>query len=114
MLAFTVPGADDSQLFHAELKSRAIPQARGCTPWSGENPLCPFQGPQDMSTFAFFKSLVLPGNVRRGVWIARSRSGTCNTGPGDRMTARSITFWSSRMFPGQLQRVRACIVSEGK
>jgi hypothetical protein len=37
-----------------------------------------------------------PGAIRE----RRSRSGTCKTQPGERITARSITFSSSRMFPG--------------
>jgi hypothetical protein len=31
---------------------------------------------------------------------SNSARGTVSTGPFDRMTARSITFWSSRILPG--------------
>ena len=42
-----------------------------------------------------------------------SATGTFNVGPDDKITARSITFCSSRMLPGQLYWHKAFIVSEG-
>src|SRR5438067_13234962 len=41
-----------------------------------------------------------------------SATGTFNVGPDDKITARSITFCSSRMLPGQLYWHKAFIVSE--
>ena len=43
----------------------------------------------------------------------RSASGTLSSGPDERMTARSITFSSSRMLPGQNERFSASIVALG-
>src|SRR5207245_9174768 len=42
-----------------------------------------------------------------------SATGTFNVGPDDKITARSITFCSSRMLPGQLYWHKAFIVSDG-
>jgi hypothetical protein len=48
-------------------------------------------------------------NATRAVNSVR---GTCKTGPGERITARSMTFCSSRMLPGQAYRIKPCIVSD--
>src|SRR5262249_43119657 len=47
--------------------------------------------------------------VTRGVSVVR---GTCKTGPGERITARSMTFCSLRILPGQAYRIKPCMVSE--
>ena len=48
-----------------------------------------------------------------GACGVRSARGTCKTGPGDRITARSRIFCSSRMLPGQGYWRNACMVSAG-
>ena len=69
-----LPGPDNSELFHAELESRAVQsQARGRTLWSGENPLGLFHGGQNMRTIGFFQGSVVPTTLtRRGVGMKAS------------------------------------------
>ena len=65
-LAFTSPGADDSELFHAELESGAVhSQTRRCTPRSGEDPLGLFQGGENVPTFGLFQSSIIHAILSR-------------------------------------------------
>ena len=61
--------------------------------------------------------LRLPFSTLRAAWPAlgnlRSLTSTLRAWPVEIITARSITFWSSRMFPGQWYRHRASIAADG-
>jgi len=48
-----------------------------------------------------------------GAGLLNSDGDTRSVGPGERITARSITFCSSRTLPGHGHRLNASIVSRG-
>jgi hypothetical protein len=80
---------------------------------SAHDPIVRFQRSDYMISLNFRKTR--HGNVGGGACGERFQlgGGGAQYECGERMTARSIKFCNSRMFPGQRYRTRASIVSEG-
>ena len=95
--------AGDAELFHLRLESGPF------HPQPGRRALRAAQHPPGLAEDA---QDVVPFGVGQGPGAAagsglcagagcKSPRGTWSDGPGERMTARSMTFCSSRMLPGQ-------------
>ena len=109
----------DAKLFHPGNERSAFKsEARSSAVWPAHPAICFFESTDNLvpihvgedtphrsapcRSIAGASSRPGPGSARRSI----SASGTTSAGPGDRITARSITFCNSRILPGHEYRCR--------
>jgi hypothetical protein len=116
--------ACDSELMHSQLEGGPLHSKMcRCSVGTCHNPIAVLKSSKNLLTFRFLQNVVKCAICRfrrRGFFCRRAGFGNFKVAnidtqgrPPEIITARSITFWSSRIFPGQWYRHRASMAADG-
>ncbi len=93
---------DNAKLLHAmQQRCAGQSEANGGAAMAAHNPIHLPEHFENMSALGVLQRAVAAG-LGASATSLRSPKGAHNTGPGERITERSMKFCSSRMLPGQL------------